>query len=213
MPSSAAMVDEFERALLALDRLTAARLLTDLDSNGFTTQLREGLVVPALTRIGAAWERREVALSQVYMSGRLCQEIIEAGPQGPGDAPGQRSRIAIGVLDDTHTLGKTIVLQMLRASGYQVLDLGARLTVADFVREVERQRIETLMVSVLMLRSALQVADLRAALDRRQASTTVVVGGAPFRFDPVLWAEVGANGVGFNASDALTIVERIEAGG
>lgn len=215
MPSPELPVDEFEQALLNLDRLTAARLLSGTDDRSATepmsiTQLREALIVPALTDIGSAWERGDVALSQVYMSGRLCQEIIEAA--SPAVCEGtEGTTIAIGVLEDAHTLGKTIVTHLLRACGHAVRDLGARLTVDDMVREVDEHRIETLMVSVLMLRSALLVQQLREALDLRLPGTLVVVGGAPFRFDPELWTEVGADHVGFSASDALTIVERIGA--
>ena len=37
----------------------------------------EKLVVPALERIGAGWEQGRVALSQVYMSGRICEELVD----------------------------------------------------------------------------------------------------------------------------------------
>jgi methanogenic corrinoid protein MtbC1 len=205
------LADEFEQALLSMDRLRARRVLLGPDGAGLTAQLRETIVVGALCNIGSAWERGQVALSQVYMSGRLCQEIIEAGTPVARDAD-EASRIAIGVLEDAHTLGKTMVLQMLRASGHPVRDLGVRLTVSDLVRQVEEHEIDILMISVLMLRSALRVTELRLALERRRPGTKVVVGGAPFRLDPQLWTEVGADGVGFNASDAIIAVERIGTG-
>ena len=59
-----------------------------------------------------------------------------------------------------------------------------------------------------MLRSALRVRALRAALDALGVHPFLIVGGAPFRFDAALWREVGADGCGHSASDAVTLVER-----
>jgi methanogenic corrinoid protein MtbC1 len=40
----------------------------------------------------------------------------------------------------------------------------------------------------------------------------VVVGGAPFLFDPLLWREVGADAMGRSASEAPGIIEKITGG-
>ena len=37
----------------------------------------EQLVIPALEQIGTCWYEGSVALSQVYMSGRFCEELID----------------------------------------------------------------------------------------------------------------------------------------
>ena len=66
----------FERALLSLDRVTAKRIIEAADSDSTPLQLAERLVTPALERIGKAWEQGRVALSQVYMSGRICEELV-----------------------------------------------------------------------------------------------------------------------------------------
>lgn len=34
-------------------------------------------MVPALDRIGTGWENGTIALSQVYMSGRICEEVVD----------------------------------------------------------------------------------------------------------------------------------------
>jgi methanogenic corrinoid protein MtbC1 len=90
--------------------------------------------------------------------------------------------------------------------------LGARRGVREIVAMAEQHAIEVLMISVLMLRAALQVAELRAGLDSGGLRTKLVVGGAPFRFDENLWREVGADYVGHNAADALGAVAEIGPG-
>lgn len=53
-----------------------------------------------------------------------------------------------------------------------------------------------LMLSVLMLRSALDVSRVRAGLRAGGRGVVLVVGGAPFRLDPGLAAEVGGRSRG-----------------
>jgi methanogenic corrinoid protein MtbC1 len=63
-----------------------------------------------------------------------------------------------------------------------------------------------------MLRSALRVRDLVAGLRAAGLPTKVVAGGAPFVLDRRLAEEVGADAVGYSASDAVAIVRRLLGG-
>lgn len=201
-------------ALLDSDRATAGRILDehlDPSQQGQLAEVLDGLVAPALVAIGEAWEAGTIALSQVYASGLLCQTLVaDRVPAGVTERAAQ-PRIAVGVLDDAHVLGKVIVVQMLRSAGYRVADWGARLEVADIVDRAVEEDVEVLMLSVLMLRSALKVAEVRAGLMAAGLDVTIVVGGAPFRLDSGLAAEVGADHVGASAADVLPIMSRIEA--
>jgi len=201
---------EFERALLSLDRVAARNILT---SDGFETPIQrvEKLVVPALERIGTDWEQGTVALSQVYMSGRICEELVDA-ILPPGD-PGRKNqpKTAIAALQDYHLLGKRIVYSVLRASGFDLLDYG-RVEVNDLVRRARDDRIEVLLISVLMLPSALRVKDVRAKLQASGSDVKIAVGGAPFRLDDQLWQEVGADAMGRDASEAIEIMSQFAGG-
>ena len=64
-------VRAFEDALLTVDRAKARDLLTRSAEADTLAAAVEHVVVPALERIGACWERGDIALSQVYMSGRI----------------------------------------------------------------------------------------------------------------------------------------------
>lgn len=166
------------------------------------------LVVPALERIGDEWVAGKVSLASVYMSSRICEEIMtsllasrSAGPSKP------QPRIAIAALLDHHLLGKKLVQLVLRSSGYDVIDFGQGITVDELVRRVKEAQVEVLLISTLMLPSALKVKDLRRALDDAGLHPRIVVGGAPFRFDDQLWKEVRADAMGVSASDALKILD------
>ena len=40
-------------------------------------QLAEKVVAPALERIGDDWKAGDASLSQVYMSGRICEKLVD----------------------------------------------------------------------------------------------------------------------------------------
>ncbi len=192
-------------ALLSMDRVRVQSLIdAELASGGKLVALTGQMLVPVLEAIGNGWEIGELALSQMYMAGRIVEECLSKKLTfSPSEACS--ARIAITVLEDYHMLGKNMVVSLLRAAGHSIQDWG-RSSVEEAVERAQAEKTELLLISVLMVHAALQVRRLRAALDAAGLSTRIYVGGAPFRFDTGLFAEVGADGFGANAADALRLV-------
>ncbi|MDZ4163762.1 MAG: cobalamin-dependent protein [Smithellaceae bacterium] len=203
--------EQFEQALLSLDRLAAKRLVTEAADGMTSMELVDRVIVTALARIGEGWSRGETALSQVYMSGRICEGLVdELLPPGDSQRKDQPP-MAIAALNDYHLLGKRIVYSTLRAGGFDLLDYG-RATVDELVQRAQADQIRVLLISTLMLHSALQVRDLVLALKAASLDVKVVVGGAPFIFDPQLWREVNADAMGRSASEAVGIIQTVLGG-
>jgi trimethylamine corrinoid protein len=198
---------EFCDALASLDRLRIEAMFAQ--AAGYRTPMAavEALMVPALVELGEQWNAGRIALSQIYMSSRICEDIVERALPTKAAGRQDHSRQAIAVLCDYHTLGKRIVLSVMRASGLDILDYG-RMEVDALVDRVVADEVRILLISVLMLPSALKVKAVRAGLDARTAKVRIAVGGAPFLFDPALWREVGADAMGRNAAEAVAIVRR-----
>lgn len=201
-------IARFRVALETLDRVSADSIFQQVLLEQSPIEAVEKVVVPALEQIGAAWNEGTVALSQVYMSGRFCEELVDRmlPPSDPDRKHQPRS--AIVVLSDYHDLGKRIVYSVMRASGFELFDYG-RMDVDALVNRAIADEIRVLMISVLMLPSALKVRDVCQALKANGSSAKVIVGGAPFLFDSELWKEVGADAMGSNATQAVSIVERM----
>ena len=188
------LVQKFYNALEMLDRVAAndifkhtLRTLTPIDAV-------EQLVVPALEQMGSDWGAGKIALSQIYMSGRFCEELVESvlPPSDPDRKHQPRS--AIVVLNDYHLLGKRIVYSVLRASGYELFDYG-RMDADQLVERVLADRVRVLLISVLIA-VALKAAEVCARLKASGQPVRVLVGGAPFLFDNKLSLEVGADAMG-----------------
>lgn len=196
---------EFEQAVLTLDRLRAQGVLASIPGLDSPLDLTDKIIGPALERIGFGWQEGRVSLSQLYMSGRICEELIEE--LLPAEAANLRNhpRMAIVSLQDHHSLGRRVIYAALRAAGYGVLDFG-RADVYELVGRVLDEQIEILLISATMQASAQRVKDVRRRLDAAAAGVKIIVGGAPFRFDTYLWQDVGADAMGFDAADALRVV-------
>ncbi len=203
--------EEFIQALLAVNRLAAKRLIVGAVGSLTPLEIAEKIIVNALERIGDGWQKGDVSLSQVYMSGRICEQLVD-DLLPPGDSARKaQPAMAIAVLDDYHLLGKRIVHSVLRAGGYDPHDYG-RVTVDEAVRRTGEDRIQILLISTLMLPSALHVRDLVMRLKSTRREVKVIVGGAPFLFDPQLWREVHADAMGRSASEAAGLIETIVEG-
>ncbi|MFZ2162555.1 MAG: cobalamin-dependent protein [Sideroxyarcus sp.] len=200
-----ALTSELHDALAALDRPRVESLLRQAVSRTSPMQAVEDLMVPSLILLGEEWNAGKVALSQIYMSSRICEDIVNHLLPAAHAKQNTPPQLAIAVLSDYHTLGKRIVLSVMRASGLGILDYG-RMEVDKLVERVLADDVKILLISVLMLPSALKVKAVRAALDAKGSRVRIAVGGAPFLFDRELWREVGADAMGRNAAEAVTIV-------
>jgi methanogenic corrinoid protein MtbC1 len=202
-------IKNFTQALLSLDRLSAKQIMDDESSRVGPIHFVEDVVIAALEQVGSQWQEGTVALSQVYMAGRICEDLVDEILPPADPARKNQPKMAICVLSDHHKLGKAIVYSILRAGGFELLDYGV-VEVEDLVTRVKKDTIEILFISVLMLPSALKVEQVREGL--KDLGVRIVVGGAPFRLDDRLWRDVGADAMCRSASEAVSVIDKIMGG-
>jgi methanogenic corrinoid protein MtbC1 len=145
------------------------------------------------------------------MSGRLCEDFMEQSFRGAPLSRASEERVALAVLEDYHLLGKRLVGFVLRGGGVDYLDYGT-VTAAELVRRVQEDSVRVLLISALMLPSALKVREVRDKLDQAGVTCRIIVGGAPFRLDPSLCDEVGADFCCANASQVLPALKQVSGG-
>lgn len=203
-------IRKFEEALLSVDRQSAREVLMAAVEKYGENQAVDQLIVRVLDHIGEKWESGDAALSQVYMSGVICEELISEFTEAPSDIDAQdQPKIAIVTFMDYHSLGKRIVLSVLAANGLKALDYGQGIDTETLLKKVHADGIRILLISTLMLHSALRISDVRRGIDRLGLDVRIVAGGAPFRFDETLWKQVGADAMGRTSSDASIIVRHM----
>lgn len=207
MEGASISINNLEKALLELNEDLATKIVIEAIKDESPINVASKYITEVLSNIGESWEKGNLALSQVYMSGLICEKIIDKVLPPGNPTRKNQPKIAIGVFEDYHLLGKRIVSSTLRASGIEVIDLGGGLMSEKVLEEVDKYKVEILLLSVLMLPSALRIKELMPELLKRKVD--VVVGGAPFRFDENLANEVGAPYCGKDSAEALEIVNRL----
>lgn len=200
----------FKERLLSLDYYFIKQFVQSyLKEHPFENIIDE-ILVPVLEDVGDSWENGTLSLSQVYMSGKLCERLIDEFIEISNVQRKTKPKIAIVVFNDQHTLGKKIIYNVLRSVGYYIKDFGHSENATDLINRVEAEKIEVLFVSVLMLNSALKIKKIREEINSRNLGTKLIVGGAPFNFDDSLWKRVGADEMGKNTKDAIDLALKME---
>lgn len=194
---------------MSMNRFDAEKVLREVVARRQSFGDAEQVITETLTLIGAGWEIGDYSLSQIYMSAVICEEIIERMLPEFRVERKSSPKIGIGVLIDHHALGKRIVKAVVQAEGFEIFDFGEGLSVDEIVDKTMAYRIDVLLVSTLMLPSALKIKGIRERFDALGLKTRLVVGGAPFRFDSSLWQQVGADADGKNATAVIPIIERL----
>lgn len=212
MKNTNLLIEEFQKALLQVNRMKAVEIFDNCYMLENKFEVLEQIAIQSLERIGDGWEDGTVSLSQVYMSGVICEDLMDKYLPKMQIKRKDMPKLAIAVLQDQHALGKRIVYSILRAGGFEVMDFGQGLSVEEIVEKTIENKIEILLISTLMLPSALKVKILKEQLNDQGVSTRIVVGGAPFRLDKNLWQAVGADADGKNASSIIKTIEALAGG-
>jgi len=203
------LFNEFKGLLLSLNRKKLKEFISNLENQYSSKTIINKLIIPALEHIGVLWESGDVALSQVYMSGKLCREIINEMFPKVETVENKGLKIGIAVLEDYHTLAMHIINSFLRTSGIKPIVYEIGIKVNSLIDKVKEDKIDVLLISTLMLRAALKIKKLTTKLRESGEKCKIIVGGAPFLFNDELWKEVGADSFGKNAFEAIKLINNI----
>lgn len=193
--------------LLQNEILFAENELNSLSNQYDKIAIVKELVVPLLDEAGKEWEQGLLSLSQVYMMGKFFDGWFSLNLVDETFVGQSSAKLALAVFEDHHTLGKKIVKSVLNATGYFHQDYENKNS-EQLIALVIKDEIEIIMLSSLMLHSALRISNFTNELQKKNLPTKVLVGGAPFRFDDHLWVEVGADGTSADAAGVIPLIER-----
>lgn len=168
--------------------------------------LDEGLI-SAMDEVGAKYESGEyylpdlIASADAMIAGMeiLKPLLLEAQIQS-------RGKVVLATVEgDEHDIGKNLVGIMLRAAGFEVIDLGTRVPAGDIVEAVEEHKPNVLGLSALLTSTMPRMKEVIEALERNNLRNgmRVMVGGAPVSKE--YSDSIGADAYG---EDAFEAVER-----
>ncbi len=169
----------------------------------------------AISEVGERFHRQEIFLPHVVMAADAMQAAVDILHRSMSSEDVRKSKlgtIVLGTVEgDLHDIGKNIVMMMLVAAGFEVVDLGRDVKVDDFVRRAREVGANVIAVSSLMTTTMPYQREVIEELKRLQLRDTfkVIIGGGPVTQG---WADtIGADGYGEDASEAVNVVKRLLA--
>jgi len=122
-------------------------------------------------------------------------------------------RILLGTIQgDVHEIGKNIVRVLLEGAGFEVIDLGRDVNVLTFIDKYQELMPDIIGISALMTTTMVNIPRVIENLKTMglRDRVKIMVGGAPVLPE---WAEeIGADGYGESAKEAVAVAKRLMQG-
>ena len=166
----------------------------------------------AMRAVGDRFGTGEIFLPELMLAARAMQkamEVLQPALLASASVAAKLGVIVVGtVKGDVHEIGKDIAITMLRASGFEVYDLGRDVNALDFVRRAEELGADIIGASALMtttMPAQKELVDTLVAKGLRD-KYHVILGGAPVTAEWV--AEAGADSWGEDAAKSAKLLEQ-----
>ena len=195
-----------KKAIVEGEDADAARLVKEaLAANLPPLDILQKGIVAGITKAGELWQANEYFLPDVILSADAFKAGMEPLAPRLKESGGSlhEKKFVIGVVEgDMHDLGKGLVVAMLSAAGFEMIDLGINVPQNDFVEAVKKHRPDIVGLGAYMTTTMLGMKGIVAALKEQglRRDTKIMVGGVPTSQE--FADEVGADAWGKDALDA-----------
>lgn len=165
--------------------------------------------------IGDKYEAGEFFLSELIMSAEIFKRALEElGLDKSAADTGTRGTVVLGTVHtDIHDIGKNIVASVLGANGFKVVDLGVDVPARAFVEAAQENGAAVIGLSCLLTTAfpAMQETIAEFAAAGLRDGVSIIIGGGPVTAD--LAEQLGADGAGISAQEAVTLAAAAVEGG
>jgi trimethylamine corrinoid protein len=166
--------------------------------------MNEGFI-KGINRVGDLFGVGKLFLPELIQSAEAMQRVTDIiNAALPGDAERGQGTIVLGTVEgDIHDIGKTIVVSLFKAHGFEVYDLGRDVPINRFIEEAEKIGADIIGSSALLtttmdVQKRLEMELKKAGLKEKYKT---IVGGAPVT---QRWADrIGADAYAEDAADGI----------
>jgi len=166
--------------------------------------MKQGFI-PGISQVGERFAQGECFLPELIQAAdamRIATEIINAAI--PAGTQQRKGKIVVGTVEgDIHDIGKTIVVSLLKANGFEVYDLGRDIPTEKFIEKAEEVGADVIGTSALLTTTMEGQKKLELALKKAglKGKYKTMVGGAPVT---QRWADrIGADAYAEDAGEAV----------
>lgn len=197
-------------AIIDADEDAVEEILNDAKEEGISAVelLKDGFS-RGMEQLGEMFAEGEAFLPELIMAAeamKIVTERVEEELAENGDGVEKKGTVVIGtVKDDVHDIGKSICVSMLKATGFEVIDIGKDVAPSDFVAKAKEVNADIIGSSALLTTTMENQREIENLLEEAglKGKVMTMVGGAPVSQD---WAEkIGADGY---SQDAMSCVKK-----
>jgi 5-methyltetrahydrofolate--homocysteine methyltransferase len=189
-----------------------------------TQELLDGGVEPlaildacreALDIIGKRFEKNEAFVPELVMAGEMMNSITElVKPKLAQEKSAEPAgKVLMGTVEgDIHDIGKDVVVFMLEANGFEVIDLGVDVTPAIFVEKIAEVKPDVVGLSGLLTLAFESMKQTVEAINEAglRDQVKIMIGGAPV--DGHVQEYSGADAWGKDAMEAVSLAKQWAGG-
>ena len=166
--------------------------------------LNEGLI-PGMDIVGEKFKNEELYIPEVINIANNFKKSVEIiKPLIMDKDIKTAGRILIGTVEgDMHDVGKNIVVLMLEANGFEVIDLGVNVSNNVFIDKAVENDVNVIGMSALLTTTMPNIGKIIEILKEKglNGKFKIVIGGAPI--NQTFADEVGVDAYGHDAIDAV----------
>jgi 5-methyltetrahydrofolate--homocysteine methyltransferase len=167
-------------------------------------------LIPAMDVVGKQFGAGHIFVPEMLVSALTMKngvEVLKPLLSGVESRP-HGTIVMATVQGDLHDIGKNLVVMMLEGAGFKVFDLGVDLSAEELIRKVKSIKPDILGLSALLTTTMPEMKNVIDQLEIQglRKSVSIMVGGAPV--DRAFAKEIGADGYGANAADAVELARR-----
>ena len=174
-------------------------------------------MMPGMTEIGNRFSAGEAYLPELLMAAEAwdqAMKIIKPRLVAAGASIKKQGTIVLGTVQtDIHEIGKNILANLLTTAGFEVHDIGHDAPASKFIDKAQEVDADVIAASAIMSTTVPYQKDIIEMLKARglRDKYLVMVGGGVVTQE---WAdEIGADGYGDLASDAVEVARELIATG
>ncbi|KYH37114.1 MAG: corrinoid methyltransferase [Candidatus Bathyarchaeota archaeon B24] len=160
--------------------------------------------------VGQKYEQGEYFLAELIMAGETMKEGLSVlEPYMKKGEIKHIGKVVIGTVEgDLHDIGKNIVITLLTASGFEVVDLGVDVSAEKFVEAVRKHKPDIVAMSALLTTTMVNMEKVVKALEEAglRDKVKIIVGGAPLTEE--FAKQIGADAYGRDAVVGVEICRR-----
>jgi len=168
-------------------------------------------LLPGMNHVGKLFKAQEMYIPEVLLSAETMKTSVNLlKPLLVNQTFNKAGKVVVGtVKGDLHDVGKNIVIMLMEAAGYEVIDLGIDVPAQTFSDTIRKEKPHVLGMSAMLTTTMMEMKNVIAMLANQELRdrVKVIIGGAPL--NESFSVQIGADGYAADAVAGVDLLKKL----